>query len=143
MDHVTLSALAAFPQQLEALYAVFPTEFTHWVPPLWDGIPSERFTAIEQVCHVRDIEIDGYQVRFSRTLLESSPTLPSIDSESLARERSYATENAVEALAAFRAAREDIGFDFGAFSRSIREAGGIRRLRRPVAAESGALSVQS
>jgi hypothetical protein len=105
MDHVTLSALAAFPQQLEALYAVFPTEFTHWVPPLWDGIPSERFTAIEQVCHVRDIEIDGYQVRFSRTLLESSPTLASIDSESLARERSYATENAVEALAAFRAAR--------------------------------------
>lgn len=105
MDQITLSALAAFPQQLEALYAVFPTAFTHWAPPSWDGIPSERFTAIEQVCHVRDIEIDGYHVRFSRTLRESNPTLVSIDSESLARKRAYAASNAAEALAAFRSAR--------------------------------------
>ena len=105
MDQVTLSALAAFPQQLETLYAVFPTAYTHWAPPSWDGIPSERFTAIEQVCHVRDIEVDGYHVRFGRTLRESNPTLVSIDSESLARERSYATSNAANALAAFRSAR--------------------------------------
>jgi DinB family protein len=105
MDEITLSALTAFPQQLEALYAVFPTGFTHWAPPSWDGIPSERFTAIEQVCHVRDIEIEGYHVRFRRTLSEPNPTLVSIDSESLARERSYATANASEALAAFRSAR--------------------------------------
>ncbi len=105
MDRITLSALAAFPQQLEALYAVFPTAFTHWAPPSWDGIPSERFTALEQVCHVRDIEIDGYHVRFNRTLRESNPTLASIDSESLARERSYATSSAAEAIAAFRSAR--------------------------------------
>ena len=105
MDQVTLSALAAFPQQLETLYAVFPTESTHWAPPSWDGIPSERFTAIEQVCHIRDIEIDGYHVRLRRTLREMNPTLTSIDSEALARERSYATSNASEALDAFRAAR--------------------------------------
>lgn len=105
MDQITLSALAAFPQQLGALYEVFPAAFTHWAPPSWDGIPSERFTAVEQVCHVRDIEIDGYHVRFRRTLRESNPTLVSIDSESLAHERSYATSNASEALAAFRSAR--------------------------------------
>jgi hypothetical protein len=105
MDQITLSALATFPQQVEALYAVFPMAFTHWAPRSWDGIPSERFTALEQVCHIRDIEIDGYHVRFRRTLHESNPTLVSIDSESLARERSYATSNASEALAAFRAAR--------------------------------------
>jgi hypothetical protein len=105
MDQITLNALEAFPEQLEALYAVFPTELIHWGPPSWDGIPSERFTAIEQVCHIRDIEIDGYHVRFHRTLRESNPTLASIDSESLARERSYATSNASEALAAFRSAR--------------------------------------
>lgn len=105
MDQITLSALAAFPQQLEALYAVFPAAFTHWAPPSWDGIPSERFTAIEQVCHIRDIEIDGYHVRFDRTLRETNPTLVSIDSESLARERSYSTSDALAALATFRAAR--------------------------------------
>lgn len=105
MDQVTLNALAAFPQQLEALYAVFPAAFTHWAPPSWDGIPSERFTAIEQICHIRDIEIDGYHVRFRRTLHESNPILVSIESESLARERSYATSSVAEAFAAFRSAR--------------------------------------
>lgn len=105
MDQITLSALAAFPQHLEAHYAAVPTEFTRWVPSSWDGIPSERFTAIEQVCHVRDIEIEGYHSRFRRTLRESNPLLASIDSEALARERSYATSNASEALAAFRSAR--------------------------------------
>ena len=105
MDQVTLSALAAFPQHLEAHYAAFPTAFTHWAPPSWDGIPSERFTAIEQVCHIRDIEVEGYHVRFDRTLRETNPSLVSIDSEALARERHYATSNALAALAEFRSAR--------------------------------------
>jgi hypothetical protein len=54
---------------------------------------------------VRDIEIDGYHVRFERTLNEFNPTLASIDGESLAKERSYATSDAEEVFAAFRAAR--------------------------------------
>jgi hypothetical protein len=33
-------------------------------------VPSEPLTAIEQVCHVRDIEIDGYHRRFHRALDE-------------------------------------------------------------------------
>ncbi len=68
-------------------------------------MPSEPFTAIEQICHVRDIEIEGYHVRFHRMLNELNPTLSSIESESLAKERSYATSSASEALAGFRAAR--------------------------------------
>jgi hypothetical protein len=105
MNQTTLNALAVFPEQLEAHYAAIPEKFTHWAPASWDGIPSERFTPIEQVCHVRDIEIDGYHVRLHRVLRESNPTLPSINSEALATERSYATSSAEEALAAFRAAR--------------------------------------
>ncbi len=49
-------------------------------------MPSEAFTAIEQLCHVRDIEIEGYHVRFRRTLQERTTTLASIDSEPLAIE---------------------------------------------------------
>jgi len=105
MDQVTLKSLAAFPDQLAAHYAAFPRELVNWTPPSWEGIPSERFTAIEQVCHVRDIEIEGYHVRFDRVLHESNPSLASIDSETLARERDYAAANAAEALAAFRSAR--------------------------------------
>jgi biotin carboxylase len=60
---------------------------------------------LEWICHVRDIEIDGYHVRFQRALHEINPTLVSIDSEALAKERSYATSSASEAFAVFRAAR--------------------------------------
>jgi hypothetical protein len=105
MDHTTFKALAAFPDQLEAHYAAVPAEFVNWTPPSWEGIPSERFTALEQVCHVRDIEIDGYHVRIRRILQESNPTLASIDSERLAVERGYAGSDAAQALAAFRAGR--------------------------------------
>ena len=105
MNRTTLEALRAFPQQLEAHYAAIPAEFKHWAPPSWDGVPSEPLTAIEQVCHVRDIEVDGYQVRFRRTLDEVNPTLGSIDTEAFARERAYAKADASAVLAAFREAR--------------------------------------
>ena len=105
MQAVTLAALAAFPDQLEAHYAAFPPEATRWAPASWDGVPSEPLTAIEQLCHVRDIEIDGYQLRIRRTLAEERPTLASIDTDALVRERAYARDDATRALAAFRAAR--------------------------------------
>jgi hypothetical protein len=105
MHPITLAALEAFPRELEKHYGAFPAEFVHWAPPSWDGVPSEQFTAIEQICHVRDIEIEGYQVRFQRTLTEESPLLPSIDSETVAKERDYGRANVEQVFADFRAAR--------------------------------------
>lgn len=105
MNAITLQTLAAFPDQLEAHFAAIPAEYRHWTPPSWQGVPSEPFTAIEQVCHVRDIEIEGYHVRFLRTLLESHPELPSVESEVLAIERAYGTSDPGDAFAVFRKAR--------------------------------------
>ena len=105
MDLVTLNALRAFPDLLEAHFAQFPASRRHWAPESWDGVPSEALTAIEQLCHVRDIEIEGYQRRIERTLAEDNPFLPSIDTDFLARDRRYGESNAHEALAGFRAAR--------------------------------------
>jgi hypothetical protein len=105
MHPITFAALEAFPRELEKHYAVFPARFVHWAPPSWDGVPSEPFTALEQICHVRDIEIEGYQVRFRRTLDENSPLLPSIDSEAVAKERNYGAADAAKVFAEFRAAR--------------------------------------
>ncbi|MDN3918892.1 DinB family protein [Roseateles violae] len=102
---ITLSALEAFPRQLQAHYAAIPVQFRHWVPPSWDGVPSEPLTAIEQLCHVRDIEIEGYQRRLHRTLSEDRPLLASIDTERLARERRYGEADAAQMLAEFGRAR--------------------------------------
>jgi len=105
MDSITLAALADFPNQLEAYYSVVPDEYKNWRPASWDGVPSEPFTAIEQVCHVKDIEIEGYHVRFRRVLLESSPLLASLDGEAFARERAYSTADTAAVFAQFRDAR--------------------------------------
>jgi hypothetical protein len=105
MDSITLAALADFPNQLEAYYSVVPGEYKNWRPVSWNGIPSEPFTPIEQVSHVKDIEIDGYHVRFRRTLEEQNPLLASLDGEALARERAYSAADTAAVFAQFREAR--------------------------------------
>lgn len=105
MIATTLSALADFPSQLEHFYQAFPRELTRWVPDSWEGCPSENLTALEQLCHVRDIELDGYHVRFNRLLKETGPVLASLDTYALVKERNYAAADPSAVLAAFRAAR--------------------------------------
>jgi len=105
IDIATLTALREFPDRFAAFYAAVPAGFANWSPASWEGVPSEPFTPIGQVCHVRDIEIDGYHVRLSRTLQERHPLLVSLDGDALAIERDYAGADADAALAAFRGAR--------------------------------------
>ena len=105
VNQPTLTALAAFPNQLAAFFDVIPTESRNWKPDSWEGIPSEPFSAIEQICHVRDIEVYGYHERFGRTIQEAHPTLENVDGETLAVERAYAGADPLEVFAAFRAAR--------------------------------------
>jgi hypothetical protein len=105
MHSTTIEALAQFPQQLEKHFSAIPKDQAHWKPQSWDGIPSEPYSAIEQLCHVRDIEIDGYQVRIQRTLDEDNSFLPSIDGDKLARDLAYASADADQVLAQIRGAR--------------------------------------
>lgn len=98
----TITDLAAMPDQVEALFAQVPAARLNWTPDTWEGIPGERFTALGQACHLRDIEIDGYHQRFGRTLKEERPDLVSIDSYELAAARRYDADDLNAALAAFR-----------------------------------------
>jgi len=107
MNSATLQALTTFPQQLDAFYNAVPQAYRRWEPQSWEGIPSETFSPVGQVCHVRDIEIDGYHQRFRRALAEDNPVLPSIDGYRLAQERDYQNADAGEALATFSAARAE------------------------------------
>lgn len=105
MDETTLQALAEFPRKLQAFFAEIPLELRNWKPESWAGIPSEPFSAIEQICHVRDIEVDGYHERFRRVMQEANPTLENVDGDRLAVERAYAKADAQEVFAAIHAAR--------------------------------------
>jgi hypothetical protein len=65
----------------------------------------DEFSVIENVCHLRDIEIEGYTGRINRILNEEAPFLPDIDGSQLAIERAYNTQNLAPALQEFSAAR--------------------------------------
>ena len=64
-----------------------------------------EFSALENVCHLRDIEVEGYTVRINRILSEDDPVLPDIDGGRLAIERNYNGQNLDDALKTFAGAR--------------------------------------
>src|SRR5258708_742578 len=66
----------------------------------------EEFSVLENVCHLRDIEIEGYSTRIRRILNEEHPVLADIDGTRLAIERAYNQQNLSEALQAFSNARQ-------------------------------------
>ena len=100
-----VDALRAFPVTLESFLAGISRDALDWRPRSWEGIPSERLTIRQQICHLRDIEADGYLVRFKRLLTETNPNLDSIDTYALVESRSYDAANVGEALASFARAR--------------------------------------
>ena len=85
------------------------------VAQLIDGVPkdflnvrdsSQEFSIVENVCHLRDIEIEGYTSRIARILEEDHPALADIDGGRLAVERNYNSQNISEALRLFATARQ-------------------------------------
>ncbi|MDQ3819568.1 MAG: DinB family protein [Acidobacteriota bacterium] len=68
---------------------------------------TEEFSFLENVCHLRDIDRDGYTVRISKLLDEREPVLPDIDGAKLARSRDYNSEDFETALREFGSLREN------------------------------------
>jgi len=65
----------------------------------------DEFAIVENVCHLRDIEAEGYAVRIEQLLREDDPLLRDLDGERLARERCYLDQDAGDAMRAFADAR--------------------------------------
>ncbi len=106
MNKVTISALTRFPDQLEAYFYSIPQSFWLWAPESWEGIPSESLNALEQICHIRDVEIEGYHIRFRRLLEENEPVLESLDGYALVKEKNYIEADPKKVFKAFRSARK-------------------------------------
>ena len=74
-----LGDLEDMPRQLSQVLRLIPGDRLAWRPESWGGCPSETFSALEQVCHLRDIERDGYHRRIQRML--SGEADPSVRAE--------------------------------------------------------------
>src|SRR6266545_63328 len=66
---------------------------------------EDEFSALENICHLRDIEAEGYAIRITRILREDQPSLPDLDGTRLAFERAYNGQDVEDALRFFAEAR--------------------------------------
>jgi len=91
--------LAQTPNELAQLVQSFPpTNLTIKPAP-------DEFSVLENICHLRDIEIEGYTARIQRILNEDRPFLYDLDGTRLAIERDYNRQSVSEALLSFSQAR--------------------------------------
>jgi hypothetical protein len=96
-----LDLLADTPNQIEN----FTTGLTDTELRLQSS-PGE-FSVVENVCHLRDLELQGYTTRIRRILSETEPALPDFDGAWVAAKSAYNNEQLDNALRAFQQARRE------------------------------------
>ena len=94
-----IAALSILPARLVQLPALTDTQ-------LRARPPGDYFSLLEQVCHLRDIEVEGYRRRLALLLEQDHPQLPDLDGAALAKARHYNEQALAPALSAFMTARE-------------------------------------
>jgi hypothetical protein len=67
---------------------------------------SEEFSALENICHLRDLELQGYTPRIRRMLDETNPVLVDFDGARVAAESDYENEQLQIGLQTFQIARK-------------------------------------
>jgi DinB family protein len=67
----------------------------------------DEFSALEQVCHLRDLEREGYAARIKKLLTENNPSLPDFDGARIASERNYNSHDFESAFQDFALARAE------------------------------------
>lgn len=66
---------------------------------------TDEFSVLENICHLRDLEVQGYTTRIQRILAEAEPALPDFNGPQVAAESNYNDELPAMALEAFETAR--------------------------------------
>jgi len=94
-----LSALRSTPAGLERRLGGLSEAQLRFKPS------SDVFSALESICHLRDIEVEGYARRLRLMLETQNPVLPDLDGSALARERRYNQQSFDPALETFLIAR--------------------------------------
>lgn len=77
-----------------------------WQDLKWKPAVDE-FSVVEQVCHLRDLEREGYSARIKKLLTENQPLLPDFDGSRIARERDYNSQDFEAAFQEFALERAE------------------------------------
>lgn len=90
--------LAAFPSLLKDALAAAGSRLRVRAS---DG----RFAMVEHLCHLADLEREGYGARIERLLSETAPEWDDFDGDAVARDRNYLEQDGQAALERFVDAR--------------------------------------
>lgn len=110
MDDELKSGADGFPDLLQFLDGT-PAQISELIDGLsdselrWQDSESE-FSAVASICHLRDLEVQGYATRIKRILDESDPALPDFDGARVAAESNYNQEQLDAAFPAFLLTRK-------------------------------------
>ncbi|HKE55416.1 MAG TPA: DinB family protein [Pyrinomonadaceae bacterium] len=112
-----INSLSQTPLEIANLLREFPAESLTLKPS------ADEFSFLENICHLRDLEVEGYGLRITSILNEEAPRLADFDGARVASERHYNRQNLDEALGGFtRARRENVALlrtiDEGQFKRT-------------------------
>jgi hypothetical protein len=96
-----ISTLRATPANLKAALKGVPRRLTSWRPA------PGKWSILEVVCHLRDMERDAYLGRYRRILAEDTPQLPDADADIYALEGDYGAQKLGDALREFQRLRRE------------------------------------
>lgn len=96
-----LDELRAMPRRLDAALQAVPRTVLTWTPA------PGKWSILEIVCHLRDMERDAYLERYRKILAGGSPLLPWCDPDAIALERRYREQRFAEALRDWKRLRRE------------------------------------
>lgn len=94
------SFLAETPARIRQLTSDLSESDVRWKPS------AREFSALENVCHLNDLEREGYAIRIEKLIREEQPFLPDFDGGKIAAERDYNQRQLETMLEAFAQSRE-------------------------------------
>ena len=87
-----LDTLAATPAALKEALRGVPRKLLLFTPA------PGKWSILEILCHLRDMEREAYLERYTRILAEPEPTLPDVNGDALAIERDYRGQKGADVL---------------------------------------------
>ena len=96
-----IETLKDTPRIVSQLTTDLQSAQTTWKPS------AEEFSVLENVCHLADLEREGYGVRIARLIAEDAPFMQDFNGGRVAKERDYNRQDFSAALRDFTGAREE------------------------------------
>lgn len=121
-----LETVKETPKRLQEAVKGVPKKILLWTPA------PGKWSILEIVCHMRDMERDAYLTRYQRILNEENPSLEDIDGDFYALERRYRRDKLSAAMKEWKALRREVMRLLKGVKAAQWERGGVNEIDGPL-----------